>query len=532
MLPFRLITGMNLPLPIATWFFATLGFLASTGILLKLRSQYFTSISTTTVLMLVFVLALATPMIGLLIRSEMWEFPIIGGYCFAMISLGCALICLHTPLRRSEWAVATGLFLGFAIASRPIYLFASIFFAAPLYSWWKEDGRLPWRSAIAFVMPLLVIGIMMMWHNFARFDNPFEFGQAYQFSSDIEAKNTHFALRFIPYNLHAYFLQTAEWFPYFPFIKGAEFGVAPEGYTIHREEVFSIINHYPVICLALLAPLALWNRSAVEGSKLAAWLLAVTLFLVGTAAVLLSFFSALPRYQFEIHQILLLIACIGLLSVERWAKLFQNVHGQRIISIIINTASALSIGFGILFFLQYDSIFLTKNRIAAKSITRFMNYFPVMIAEKLGYFRGPIELNLRIKFPNPPPIGQRQPLVVTGKSGAGDLLSIEFINNDEVRFALDHWGKPLIMSRSVKLDPKKAHTIDIKMASSISLEDAALWVNDKNGIVHIVVDGVTIWDKVTELYVTHQDDLWVGKNPIGGTTCGEFFTGEITRVLT
>src|SRR5688572_28498222 len=73
MLPFRVLTGMDLPLPVADLVFVYAGFLASVFLWLAVRRRYFLETPTATVLLGVLVLGLAGLCPVLLRRPDMWE---------------------------------------------------------------------------------------------------------------------------------------------------------------------------------------------------------------------------------------------------------------------------------------------------------------------------------------------------------------------------------------------------------------------------------------------------------------------------
>lgn len=78
----------------------------------------------------------------------------------------------------AAWTAArparAGLWLGLAVACRPHLLFAAIFF---LLEWWRE-GRRP-AALLRFLGPLALLGAAMALLNYARFDDPLEFGHRY-----------------------------------------------------------------------------------------------------------------------------------------------------------------------------------------------------------------------------------------------------------------------------------------------------------------------------------------------------------------
>jgi hypothetical protein len=139
MLPFRLLTGIDLPLPVAVIVFTYGAFLASVALLLGLRRRHFPETPAWTAFVCVLVLGFAALGPVLVRRPHMWELPIGAGYCFAMVALLAIWRALETPdeTNRAWRFAAAGLALGLAIASRPTYLIASPFMAVPLLYWWR-----------------------------------------------------------------------------------------------------------------------------------------------------------------------------------------------------------------------------------------------------------------------------------------------------------------------------------------------------------------------------------------------------------
>lgn len=86
----------------------------------------------------------------------------------------CAYLSSGWNFRRPAWA---GLWLGLAVACRPHLAFALPFAA---FEWWREtSGRKRITSALRFAIPLALVGVALMVHNYARFEDPMEFGHRF-----------------------------------------------------------------------------------------------------------------------------------------------------------------------------------------------------------------------------------------------------------------------------------------------------------------------------------------------------------------
>jgi hypothetical protein len=138
---------------------------------------------------------------------------------------------------------------------------------------------------------------------------------------------------------------------------------------------------------------------------------------------------------------------------------------------------------------------------------------------------GPGDLRMSVRLPAKAP-GQREPLVVTGRTGAGEILVIEYLDAQTVRFGWDHWGTPMVFSAPVMIDFAEQHTLDIAMGSLRTVADATL-SPAAEGKISVAIDGRRIWEHAGLFFPAESAEMAVGRNPIGGTGCGPIFTGEI-----
>lgn len=123
------------------------------------------------------------------VRGEVW-------YTAHVVGVLCLLLFLHGSLG-ARWPLVAGLALGFAMASRVALVMAFPIFLAELWRVrvrplpdsdkrpgpWERLRGAPWRGwlgpLLRFGVPLVAVGLLLLWHNAARFDSPFEFGHRY-----------------------------------------------------------------------------------------------------------------------------------------------------------------------------------------------------------------------------------------------------------------------------------------------------------------------------------------------------------------
>jgi hypothetical protein len=524
MLPFRLMTGNDLPQPVAALVFVYLGFLAAVGIWLSIRRRYFPNTSTAVVVLCILVLGLAATGPVLLRRPHMWELPIGAGAAFAMFMLGCIWRSVHSERRRVVWFAGAGLSLGLAIGSRPTYLLASVGLAVPLAWWWCSERRVPWRAALGAALPLALIGSAMAWHNYARFGDPLQFGQAYQFSLDYESKVAHFRPGYVGFNAWRYFWSPAQWTPYFPFIAPADLPPKPAGFGGH-DDVYGILRNLPIAWLALLAPLAASRRSPKDREMLLSWLGSTALVFAAMAAILLFFFGSLTRYQSDFTPPLMLLATVGVLAVERelgrcrWWALRAAGRG------VWGAVAIGSVGFGVLLSLQLDGLLGERNPALARSMAKTLNAFPATVERVLGRSFGAVEMTVRFRPHN---AGQQVVLAVGAAPRISHLL-VHYLEDQRVEFSFVQGSAPPIRTRAMRIDFARAHQVRLTIGSLFPPATHPFFagrtpaeINAWTRLVRLEVDGETVlreyrrFDGATPQVSVGREVTLAGTSPFDG----------------
>lgn len=138
-----------------------------------------------------------------------------------MATLGIiAYLHLGWDTKRPFWA---GLALALAVSARPHVGLAFVFFAA---AWWR-DGRDP-RTALRFAAPLVVMAVILGALNFARFDDPLEFGHRFldiRWQTRIQETGL-FALEYVPRNVRCALALLPVFSPVAPFFRVSVHGSA------------------------------------------------------------------------------------------------------------------------------------------------------------------------------------------------------------------------------------------------------------------------------------------------------------------
>jgi len=472
MLPFRLLTGVALPEAVAVLAFVGLGFVTGAAVWLELRRRYFPASGDWLALGGVVVLGTANLGPVLLRRPQVWELPIAAGYAFVTLALWALLRSLHAG-RRAGWLALAAVFLGLAVASRPLYVIVTPLVLLPAVARWRETGRWPWRETWSAVVPLAAIGLALAGYNQARFGSPLQFGQSYQLSLDYEARQPHFGWRYGPYNLRAYFFSGAGWTRYFPFVSPGPGAAAPKpsGYQV-RGDVYGLAWHVPIVLLALLAPLALWRRAAEERRRLAAWLAVAGGVAVLTAGFMACFFSALPRYLVDFAPTLALLGLVGSLAVDRWWRERVGGRARALGAIVLALAGAYGIGFAVLFSFRVEGYFAERNPAEYRRVARWFNHLPAWVDRWSGRDYGPLEMSVRL---SPAPGNTRQELLRVGEGLEADRLIARCRDDGRVEFGVDSAHGLPAFGEPVTLDFAAEHRLRVSMGSLLPPDTYPSW---------------------------------------------------------
>jgi tetratricopeptide (TPR) repeat protein len=346
--PWAVLTGHYLGHVEAVVIFCAIGYLASVGLLCLVWRRYFPEVHLAVVAAGTLALGLAvfTPVI--LPRAEVYEVAISCGYALGMLALLALWGACHRPHQRGRWLALASLANGLTIGARPTALFGAVILLVPVALAWrerkrqKEEGRkkkaaggdtqpaarnrapsqIANRPSSILVLlfaaagPITCVGLGLMLYNQLRFDSPFEFGTAYQWN-DLRTSAQHFwSLHFVGSNFWYYFLAPAHGRDLFPFIPGVNLPLGSKT-KCYAEHPFGVLIVIPLVWLALAAPLAWRGRSGDARSPLRGFLAAVALFAAARALILGPYAFAFVRYEWEFCPLLVLLAGVGILGLER-----------------------------------------------------------------------------------------------------------------------------------------------------------------------------------------------------------------------
>ncbi len=528
MLPFRLLTGIDLPQAVAEIVFVYGAFLASAAVWLRIRKKYFPESGPGTGALGVLALGFASLGPVLLRRPHVWELPIASAYCFAMLALLAVFESLHAERRRLVWFAGAGLFLGLAVASRPTYLVATPLLLAPLLSWWSEKKSLPWRELMAGLLPLATVGGFMALHNYLRFGDPLQFGQAYQLSLDYESRMPHFRPGYAAFNGWRYFFSAARWSEYFPFISPAVVPTKPPGFNGY-DDVYGLFSNLPLAWFALAAPFALRGRSQEERRPLRAWLESAAILFLALASVLLCFFGSLARYESDFTPALMLLACVGVLACERRVlgrSMVVRVGGR----VLWSAAAIAAIGFAILFSLQLNGLYPARNPTGYQATARLLNHVPAWIQWAKG--EQPAAWEVEFWLPRGEK-GQTATLLSVGDPPDVDRVFVRTVDATSVQLGFAREPMPEVTSPPIAINFLQTHRVRVTLGAFLP-PDTFPWFTGASRdearlatrIVKLELDGKVVVQTFRRFERVAGGRVRVGAKSLGDTAHPRF-SGEL-----
>lgn len=135
---------------------------------------------------------------------------------------------------------------------------------------------------------------------------------------------------------------------------------------------------------------------------------------------------------------------------------------------------------------------------------------------------GPVRLTVR--FPRDRS-GTQEPLVVSGVPQAGNFAYVRYVDQNHIQLGFDHWGTAGVISPVLALDYGATHIIEVDHDGLLPKSE----VRARNR-VSMRLNGEEVLAAQRGSYASDAADVTIGINPIGGSTCGYLFTGEIIAV--
>jgi len=150
--------------------------------------------------------------------------------------------------------------------------------------------------------------------------------------------------------------------------------------------------------------------------------------------------------------------------------------------------------------------------LSAISIRRFVPAFPSPLTCTVVFERG-----------TP---GRGEPLITTGRTGAGDFLYIRYIDPETIAFGYDSWGRGGPVSGPVRVAPGRRRLLRVAMPAL----NPARVASQPPYRLRVWYNGIVVLTGEVGAHRRASREIRFGQNPIGGTSCGPSFSGQLRRL--
>jgi hypothetical protein len=494
--PFYLITRHDLPENFATFLLAIGGYLFLSALFTRALAALSIRLPVSLYALFLAALGVAQSVPFLLHRVKVYEVAIACGY-FCLSAGFYFTFRLLTDSRMSLlWAVLAGLSFGLAIGARPhlgIAAFAVLvllLFEGP--SFFRKD-------VLAFIAPVILCGLTILAYNYARFDNPLEFGTRYLMGSDAY-RNFHLSTSNFVRGAYYLLVCPPEIVPEFPFVRLA-LGDPLDSFTrdltagYFLEPIGGVLTLCPLILVIFIVSVwcALWTTHRVVFGFLMAMLATVA----GTVLVLVAVPFSSQRYDVDFLPYLVFIACVAasvLLTTAR-RKAIRIVATTCVSALLLYSITA-NLALGVQG--PYDQ-FVQSSPASYVNLARWFS--PI---DRFRPLLNPVlHVGAVFDFTGPCP-ASKQPLISTGEFGSRYMLSAECAAG----------GRILLISQDSILNPAE-RSVEVPFTSPGSYEIGLDYTPNDN-FVTVTWNRNTVFHYALRFLVTAPSQVHLGWDPSMG----------------
>lgn len=328
--PYKVLTGTSLTTYHATQLFVALFIVGLFKLFRIISSRFFKNITNA-----VFIFGCVSFSL-----FSVWYFVDVPAlYCTAISSAVCfevwsfffffkAIYDSETEKQTVIAAILGSLLGALAFGCRPPAALAN-FIIIPVIVMLARDKHVRISKLFLIIIPYIVVGALLMWYNYVRFDNPFEFGQSYQLTVTDQSMYGDLLSRLDINRIASWLRKYSVNFPR------------------NRELVhYGILLMYPIVTISCVAVLKKKNLSMIRNSHLQFPIIVM----ICTVGIIIAFSSACapnpsPRYTMDFCWLIAIISFV-FIGFE-----LENANNREIISSCLTLLMCVSIGASILRFL-------------------------------------------------------------------------------------------------------------------------------------------------------------------------------------
>lgn len=216
--PFTLCTGMYLSTGFVTFVFFCIYLIFLNALLIKFIRKILPETSFGTYILGIWMLDAASVALCFVSRARFYEMVYAVGLAFSAIGLYFLASAFWKEQKNCIQIFFGALFLALAVGCRPTMVFYSFLLAPYLVYRLKNDTvKENIKIFAVLLIPYICVAGILMWYNYARFGNIFDFGQNYQLTVTDMARDSY-KLSTLPWCLWFGMFQPLSFSAVFPFV--------------------------------------------------------------------------------------------------------------------------------------------------------------------------------------------------------------------------------------------------------------------------------------------------------------------------
>jgi len=321
-IPSKLLTTYYLPDTFVGFILGSLSFITSLLILKEIIPQWTTRFGLGAIY--IFGIGLGNLIPHALARLGFYETSVLCGHFLIILSILLTIrwhIASNTSWTDSKAIVLSTIF-ALSIAARPNNIIIILFLIGIIFSYRYFIKRVKLKTLannlIIFIVPLLIIGCILAYYNYARFNDIFELGLKYQLTGNLYGLTPgHYqtelaTFRNIPLGLWNYLFSFPDLSPEFPFVH-LSLGKSVVGQitnSVFSEPHLGILS-MPIIIFSVFSLSGLKENTTSRIYK-SSWAIIILFFSASAFLIVNSIvFLVTARYEVEFWPLFLLLSIIG-----------------------------------------------------------------------------------------------------------------------------------------------------------------------------------------------------------------------------
>ncbi len=258
-LPYNLITGRNLPNFTALCIFGIIAMIGILVLLWEIIKKWYRNTPFALYLILSAVFPALAAISYAVYKPDFYIVPNISALMFAVWGLSFWLSAERknksgSTVLSSGRLAAGSLCIALTSGCRPQFLLSAFFGVILFWNYAFKTRELfskkSMKQTVSACLPFVIVGLIVMWYNFARFGSPFDFGANYNLTTN---DMTHRGIVFgrTGLGIFTYFLQPFRMNSIFPFIHDFGSETVYQGLTLTENLMGGVLTLYPVLLIGI-----------------------------------------------------------------------------------------------------------------------------------------------------------------------------------------------------------------------------------------------------------------------------------------